>query len=90
MLDALGRTGLMLKKSFEEEEAQLRVLLSDVENGYGQRDQYDNYINLESTKNEQIFVLLQDYERLKTASFGIYDSLHVDLSRFVNQMIEKE
>lgn len=90
LLDALGRTGIKLKKSFEEEEMQLRGLLSDVENGYGQRDQYDNYINLESTKNEQIFVLLQDYERLKTASFGIYDSLHLDLSRFVKQMIEKE
>ena len=90
MLDALSRTGIMLKHSFEEENEQLKVLLSDVTNGYGQRDQYDNYIKLERTKNEQIFVLLNEYQGLKKESFGIYDSLHVDLSLFVNQLIEAQ
>ena len=86
MFGPLGNLGSKLRRSYTEQEKQLKSLLFDIENGYGERNKYDTYIDMESGKNEQVFVLLQEYIQLKKAAFEIYEAQHLWLSNFILQL----
>ena len=86
MFGPLGNLGSKLRRSYTEQKKQLKSLLFDIENGYGERNKYDAYIDIESGKNEQVFILLQEYIQLKKAAFEIYEAQHLWLSNFVLQL----
>ena len=83
MLGPLGNFGSKLKRAYDEQEKQIQSLLFDIDNGYGERNKYDAYIDMERDKNQQVFVLLQEYLRLKKDAFEIYEENHLWLSAFV-------
>ena len=58
----------------------------DIENGFGERNKYDEYLELEKEKNKQVFDLLQEYLRIKKEAFDIYELQHLWLSDFVVQL----
>ena len=64
----------------------LQSLFLDIEKGFGERNKYDAYIKMEGEKNEQVFVLLQEYLRLKKEALEIYEAQHLWLSDFVVQL----
>ena len=86
MFGVLGNLGSKLKRAYTEQEKQLQSLFLDIENGYGERNKYDTYIDLEREKNEQVFVLLQEYLYLKKDALEIYEAQHQWLSDFVTQL----
>lgn len=86
MFGPLGNFGSKLKRAYAEQEKQLQSLFLDIEKGYGERNKYDTYIKMEGEKNEQVFVLLQEYLRLKTEALEIYKAQHLWLSDFVVQL----
>lgn len=86
MFGPLGNFGSKLKRAYAEQEKQLQSLFLDIENGYGERNKYDTYIDLEREKNEQVFVLLQEYLYLKKDALEIYEAQHQWLSDFVTQL----
>ena len=89
MFGSLGNFGSKLKRAYAEQEKQLQSLFLDIENGYGERNKYDTYIDLERKKNEQVFVLLQEYLLLKKDALEIYEAQHLWLSDFVSQLKSK-
>ena len=89
MFGSLGNFGSKLKRAYAEQEKQLQSLFLDIENGYGERNKYDSYIDLERKKNEQVFVLLQEYLLLKKDALEIYEAQHLWLSDFVSQLKSK-
>ena len=86
MFGPLANFGSKLKRAYTEQEKQLQSLFLDIENGYGERNKYDLYIGLERKKNEQIFVLLQEYLHLKKDALEIYEAQHQWLTDFVAQL----
>ena len=86
MFGPLANFGSKLKRAYAEQEKQLQSLFLDIENGYGERNKYDVYIDLEREKNEQIFVLLQEYLHLKKDALEIYEAQHQWLTDFVTQL----
>ena len=86
MFGPLGNFGSNLKRAYAEQEKQLQSLFLDIEKGFGERNKYDAYIKMEGEKNEQVFVLLQEYLRLKKEALEIYEAQHLWLSDFVVQL----
>tara|TARA_B100001057_G_scaffold251487_1_gene251747 strand:- start:9000 stop:9539 length:540 start_codon:yes stop_codon:yes gene_type:complete len=86
MFGPLGSFGSKLKRAYKEQEGQLKTLQTDIENGFGERNKYDQYLELEKEKNKQVFDLLQEYLRIKKEAFEIYDLQHPWLSDFVVQL----
>ncbi len=86
MLGPLGSFGSKLRRAYKEQEAQLKSLQTDIENGFGERNKYDEYLELEKEKNKQVFDLLQEYLRIKKEAFDIYELQHLWLSDFVVQL----
>ena len=86
MFGPLGNLGSKLRRAYNEQEKQLKSLLFDIENGFGERNKYDAYIDMERGKNEQVFVLLQQYLQLKKNAFEIYEVQHPWLNNFVIQL----
>jgi len=90
MLVLLGTVGTKLSNAITEEFTQLQSLFQDVENGFGARDKYDEYILLETKKCGQIKLLLEDYQKIKTEAFDIYNNEHKFLVSFVEQIMSIE
>ena len=86
MFGPLGAFGSKLKRAYAEQEKQLQSLFLDVDKGFGERNKYESYIEMEREKNDQVFVLLQEYSRLKREAFEIYEAQHLWLSDFVVQL----
>jgi len=82
MLGQLGKSGAQLKLSINEEKEQLVKLLSDIEQGFGKRELYNDYIQFEKHKVKQIGILLEDYKRGRHEVLVIYDKLHDELMNY--------
>ena len=64
MFGPLGNFGSKLKRAYVEQEKQLNLFL-DIENGYGERNKHDIYIDLEREKNEQVSFCFKNTFALK-------------------------
>jgi len=82
MLGPLGKSGAQLKQSIKEEKEQLVKLLSDIEQGFGKRELYNDYIQFEKHKVKQIGILLEDYKSIRHEILVIYDELHDELMNY--------
>tara|TARA_B100001287_G_scaffold207159_1_gene176180 strand:- start:4795 stop:5334 length:540 start_codon:yes stop_codon:yes gene_type:complete len=89
MFGSMGRFGSKLRRAYVEQEKQLQTLFIDIENGFGERNKYDLYIDVEKEKNEQIFILLEEYLALKNAALEIYEAQHLWISNFVAELKSK-
>ena len=82
MLGQLGKSGSQLRQSIKEEKEQLVKLQSDIEQGFGKRELYNDYIQFEKNKVGQIGILLEDYKNVKHNFMNIYDKLHLELLNY--------
>ena len=72
-----------------EEKIALRKLKSDVINGFGQREKYDEYISFEKNKTKKIKSLLDEYIYKKKEFTIAFDSLHPLLNDYSIRLEEK-
>tara|TARA_Y100001978_G_scaffold196159_1_gene205344 strand:+ start:382 stop:924 length:543 start_codon:yes stop_codon:yes gene_type:complete len=82
MLGPLGKEEARLKVSLIEEKEQLVKLGSDILNGYGKRELYNEYIDFETKKVNQIKTLYEEYDKTRAQFLEIYQRLHNELIAF--------
>lgn len=90
MLGPIGKEEFRLYQSINEELSQLKKLHSDISNGYGKRESYDEYIQFEKNKVSQINVLFEEYVKLRAQFLEIYDRLHKELHEYGRGLIAQQ
>ncbi len=78
-----------IRLALREEKIALRKLKSDVLNGFGQREKYDEYIYFEKNKTKKIKILLDKYIYKKKEFAIAFDSLHPVLNDYSIRLEEK-
>ena len=78
-----------IRIALREEKIALRKLKSDVLNGFGQREKYDEYISFEKNKTKKIKSLLDEYIYKKKEFTIAFDSLHPVLNDYSIRLEEK-
>ena len=78
-----------IRLALREEKIALRKLKSDVLNGFGQREKYDEYISFEKNKTKKIKILLDEYIYKKKEFTIAFDSLHPLLNDYSIRLEEK-
>ncbi len=78
-----------IRLALREEKIALRKLKSDVLNGFGQREKYDEYIYFEKNKTKKIKILLDEYIYKKKEFTIAFDSLHPLLNDYSIRLEEK-
>ena len=78
-----------IRIALREEKIALRKLKSDVLNGFGQREKYDEYISFEKNKTKKIKSLLDEYIYKKKEFAIAFDSLHPVLNDYSIRLEEK-
>ena len=78
-----------IRIALREEKIALRKLKSDVLNGFGQREKYDEYISFEKNKTKKIKSLLDEYIYKKKEFAIAFDSLHPVLNDYSILLEEK-
>ena len=78
-----------IRIALREEKIALRKLKSDVINGFGQREKYDEYISFEKNKTKKIKSLLDEYIYKKKEFTIAFDSLHPVLNDYSLRLEEK-
>ena len=78
-----------IRIALREEKIALRKLKSDVINGFGQREKYDEYISFEKNKTKKIKSLLDEYIYKKKEFTIAFDSLHPVLNDYSMRLEEK-
>ena len=79
MLGPLGKTDSRLRKSIEEEKEQLVKLTSDISDGFGKRESYNEYIDFEKNKVTQIKVFYKEYVEIRAQFLKLYNTLYQEL-----------
>ena len=78
-----------IRLALREEKIALRKLKSDVLNGFGQREKYEEYISFEKNKTKKIKILLDEYIYKKKEFAIAFDSLHPVLNDYSIRLEEK-
>jgi hypothetical protein len=78
-----------IKAGIREEKAVLKSLSQDIQQGRGERQRYDEFIQFEHNKVEQLAALTKDFERAKTQFFNDYQRLYPPVNALANQLVEK-
>ncbi len=78
-----------IRIALREEKIALRKLKSDVLNGFGQREKYNEYISFEKNKTKKIKSLLDEYIYKKKEFTIAFDSLHPLLNDYSMRLEEK-
>jgi len=78
-----------IRLAIREEKIALRKLKSDVLNGFGQREKYEEYIYFEKNKTKKIKILLDEYIYKKKEFAIAFDSLHPVLNDYSIRLEEK-
>jgi hypothetical protein len=87
----LGSAYLDIKGGIASEKSTLQELRSDISNGLGKRDKYNEYIAFETQKIDQLCELLEDYKTHKDKILHDFEDVYEDLSVFATKLeTEKE
>ena len=89
MLGPLGKEQSRLKNSINEELLQLEKLQSDISKGYGKRESYNEYIQFEKNKVNQIKVLYTEYVKMRAQFLEMYTDLYFELYTFSKSIEDK-
>ena len=90
MLGPLGKEQIRLKNSINEELLQLEKLHSDISKGYGKRESYNEYIQFEKNKVNQIKVLYDEYVKMRAQFLEMYNDLYTELDTFSKSLEVKQ
>lgn len=87
--ETLGSAYVILKRGIQSEKKALNALKSDVQNGFGKRNKYDEYISFEKEKVHQLGVLLENYKTHKNSILNRFEAVQTDLNNFASGLEEK-
>jgi hypothetical protein len=85
----IGKGFSMISQGIKAERKSLSQLKSDIENGYGKRDKYNEYVSFEQEKVRQLHVLLDEYVKLKVETTKAFNEIHQDLLDFSMEQYRK-
>lgn len=89
-LGPLGRSFSVIKNGVTTEKDVLKNLKSDIENGYGERKKYNEYLQFEEGKVDQLRTLLKDYVSQKDKTMKTFLELHDELNTFSLELLKKK
>ncbi|MFN5149532.1 MAG: hypothetical protein ACK457_02780 [Flavobacteriia bacterium] len=81
-LGPLGRSFITIKNGVTAEHTALENLKKDIENGDGDRQKYDEYVEFEKDKVDQLRKLLTEYIKEKDKTMKSFNDLHQELYDF--------
>mgnify|MGYP006924836877 FL=1 len=84
----LSRTYNTLKTGSADELNTLNLLKNDINSGSGERDKYNEFIQFEKNKVEQLSIILTDYLKEKDKTLAVYKQLHPELLAFSLALIK--
>ena len=90
MLGPLGKEQARVKNSINEELLQLEKLQSDISKGFGKRESYNEYIQFEKNKVNQIKVLYTEYVKMRAQFLEMYNDLYTELDTFSKSLEVKQ
>jgi hypothetical protein len=82
----LGKAYLVVKRGILTEKRTLEQLKSDISNGFGKRDKYNEYIEFETGKVNQLCVLLEDYKAHKDKILKDFKDVYAVLNVFATKL----
>ena len=82
----LGSAYVAVKRGITTEKSTLLKLKSDISNGFGKRDKYNEYISFETEKVNQLCALLEDYKSHKNRILNEFKEVYGDLNTFATQL----
>jgi|GEM_PF-441922 len=82
----LGKAYLAVKRGILSEKKTLTQLKSDISNGFGKRDKYNEYIEFEAGKVNQLCALLEDYKSHKDNILNNFKEVYADLNAFATRL----
>lgn len=82
----LGSSYVVVKRGMVSEKITLGRLKSDIKNGFGKRDKYNEYIEFEAGKVKQLCVLLEDYKAHKERILNDFKDVYSDLNNFAARL----
>jgi hypothetical protein len=85
----MGKGATAIKKGLEEEKLKLQALTTDIENGNGKRDKYDEFIVFETEKVNQLRALLNEYSENRDYCLKTFNELHEELDAFSMELSKK-
>lgn len=85
----MGRATGMITNGIKEEREKLELLKNDIDNGNGERDKYDEHLQFEQGKVDQLRVLTEDYVDMKTTSLETFNNLYDELNAFSLSLVKK-
>lgn len=88
-LGPLGRSFVTIKNGVSAERTALANLKKDIENGDGDRQKYDEYVQFEQGKVDQLRKLLTEYIKEKDKTMKIFNDLHQELYDFSMEWYHK-
>jgi len=89
-LRPLGKSYNNINHGVEEEKEALRLLKSDIENGSGGRNKYNEYVMFEESKVHQLRMLLKDYVSSKSKTITELDKLYPEMNEFSLSLLNKK
>jgi hypothetical protein len=84
----LSGNKLKVKKGIDEMRKSLQNLKTDIENGSGKRDKYDDFIKFEKNKFNQLCILYKDAQDAQKKILQTYSTLHPELYTFSMSLID--
>ena len=89
-LHPLGKSYNNINHGVDEEKEALRLLKSDIENGSGERNKYDEYVLFEESKVHQLRMLLTDYVSSKSKTLAELEKLYPEINEFSLSLLNKK
>ncbi len=86
----LKKNHSILKKAIIEEKSALNKLKTDINNGSGRKDKYNEYIKFEQNKLKKIKLLFKQYINNRNLIYSTYKRLHEELYEYSLSLIDKK
>lgn len=88
-LTPCGKAMSMIPPTIADERKKLEELKTDIENGDGEREKYDEYVKFEEVKVGQLRAVLNDYVEAKNSAMKTYHDLYDELNNFSMSLLKK-
>lgn len=89
-LSAFGKQQSKLKQSIVEERENLNNLSTDITNGSGEKDKYNEYLEFEQQNVATIRVLASDFTFLHDTVMSTYNQLHDEINAYSFKLAEQD
>ncbi len=85
----LSKTMNAIRTGIGEERTALETLRTDIDEGSGERDKYDEYIVFEAQKVEQLKALSTDFLEMRSYCYETFEKHHFELNSFSMSLLDK-